>query len=378
MITELRISNFRSLGKDVLIKPQALSIFVGPNGSGKSNTLEAIAFLREAVVSGLPPAVTRLGGIDSVRRRSTGHPFNVEIVISLNLPSGQASYGFELTGDRIEEYRVKAERADVQHRSGRWSFRRTSARFDGPPGLAPRVSDDSLILGTLGADERFQPLVDALASVAIYKIFPDTLARPQIFDQARPMRPHGENWVSVLREAIRDHEVKNELVMGLKKLTSDIDDIRVERAAEYLVAEFKQSSQSRKAKRWFSAGQQSDGTLRFAGILTALLQRPPLAIVGIEEPELTVHPGALPLLFDFLRQASTTSQILVTTHSPILLDVADPSQDGIFVVERRDAVTQVERVSDKMLQPVQDRLLTLGELYVAGGLQLDLFDEDAA
>ena len=90
VISELRISNFRSLGPDTRLGFGAMTALVGPNGAGKSNALDALSFVRDAITLGLPAAVTHRGGIEVVRRRSHGHPFNVSIELDLSLPSGPA------------------------------------------------------------------------------------------------------------------------------------------------------------------------------------------------------------------------------------------------------------------------------------------------
>ena len=187
------------------------------------------------------------------------------------------------------------------------------------------------------------------------------------------MKRHGENWVSILRELLKK-DARTDLISGLRKLTGDIEDARVTSAAGFLVTEFKQlvPHDRNKRKKWFAAGRQSDGTLRVAGLLTALLQQPTMPVVGIEEPELTVHPGALPMVYDYLVQASEVSQVLITTHSPIILDVADIKKDQVFVVERGNGQTAVRRVSDQQLAPVREKLLSLGDLYLSGDLQLPL------
>ena len=104
--------------------------------------------------------------------------------------------------------------------------------------------------------------------------------------------------------------------------------------------------------------------------MSALLQEPPLALIGIEEPELTVHPGALPLLIDFLRQASRRSQVVITTHSPELLDLLEAQE--VRVVERKDGVTTVGPMRQQQQGTVRDGLLKLGELMVTEGLQQEL------
>lgn len=127
------------------------------------------------------------------------------------------------------------------------------------------------------------------------------------------MQEHGENWTSILK-SMRPKSWKPDLLAALSKIAGDIDDVRVEQLGSYQVVQLRHGSNGH--ERWFDASQESDGTLRCAGILTALLQEPPLSLVGIEEPELTIHPGAISVLYDFFVEASKHSQVLLTTHSP--------------------------------------------------------------
>lgn len=367
MIRSILISNYRSLGREVRLQPARLCVLVGPNGAGKSNVLDALTFVRDAVVQGLPAAITHRGGIQSVRRKSSrGKPHNVEVEVQMQLPDDtEGSYGFVITGAGAEGYRVKSESA----RCGDATFERDGENWSGPDGLAPRMNGESLTLPALGGDARFKPLVEYLSHMMVYSIFPDTLRGPQKFDSTRPMKGHGENWLSVLRDLLRTDE-REELLKGLLALSGDIEDIKVTSAAGYLVAQFKQ--RIGKKASWLDASSQSDGTLRVAGLLTSLLQQPTPPVICVEEPELTVHPGALPMIFDYLRQASEVSQVIVTTHSPVMLDVVDIDNESVFMVGRQGGETQIRAVSAHELEPVRAGLLTLGDSLIAGDLQLEL------
>ncbi|MDJ0766472.1 MAG: AAA family ATPase [Myxococcota bacterium] len=376
MIRRLVVSNYRSLGPNLELRPGPLSIFIGPNGSGKSNYFDTLSFVRDAVMQGLPAAITHRGGIDAVRRRSSGRPFDIHIELELMIGSYPCRYGFTITGDRLEEYRVKSEIAKIKDEEGVCDFHREGDDWLGPEGLTPRMDEQSLALTALGGSKRFKPLVDFLSQITVYSIFPDTLRVPQKFDPVRPMARHGENWMTILRDLTKSN-LKDDLVAGLKKLTGDIEDVRVRSGSGHLFAEFKQSAKAKKGKgkRWFEASQQSDGTLRVAGLLTALLQEPHLPVIAIEEPELTVHPGVLPMLYEYLQQASEVSQILITTHSPIILDLLMLERDSVFVVNRVDGKTQIKVVTENQLKPVRESLLRLGDLFLSGDLQLSLFDD---
>ncbi len=376
MIRRLKVSNFRSLDRDVQVEPGRIAFFVGPNGAGKSNLLDVLSFVREAVTVGLPAAVTSRNGIGAVRRHSRGHPHPVRVGLELDLDGRPAAYGFVIVGDSRSEYRVGQEQAEVTTEQGeRVVFERRGDTWRAPQGLHPRVDDQSLALTALGGVEPFRSLHEALSRMVVYAVFPNNLEVPQRFDTARPMRRHGENWVSALKDLLRDPDAREQLVTALGKVAGDIEDVRVTPAGGHLVAEFKQAGASDREKRWFDAGQQSDGTLRVAGLLTALLQRPPLPVVGIEEPELTVHPGVLPVIWDFFLQAAEVSQILVTTHSPALLDAIDVERVRLFSVERRGGRTAVRRVGGEHLDPIKKGLYRAGDLLLSGDLQLPLFQD---
>ncbi len=367
MIRKLSVSNYRSLDEQVTTSLGPFTAFVGRNGSGKSNVVDAFNFLRDAMHLGLGGAITHRNGVAAIRRWSNGRPFNVRIGVEVDFDGGSGAYEFELAGDKQAECRVKREEASVSRGGERHQLRVEAGRWTGPAGLLPQVDEASLALPAVGGDERFRPLLEALKSVAVYSVFPDTLRQPQKYNPERPMLRHGENWASVLQDQ-PEHSWKPELVAVLRKLAGDIEDVRIAKAAGYLVAEFLHTSGSR--KKWFGADQESDGTLRVAGIVSALLQQPPLALVGVEEPELTVHPGALPLVVDFLRQASRTSQVVITTHSPELLDLLEVEE--IRVVERRDGTTTVRPMDAGQKQSVRAGLLKLGELMVAEGLRQEM------
>ncbi|MDX9981172.1 MAG: AAA family ATPase [Lentisphaeria bacterium] len=366
MITDLKVSNFRSLGEDVHVRFGNFTVLVGPNGSGKSNVVDALRFVADALQMGLSGAVTMRHGIGAVRRWIAGHPFNLAIEVQVSFPQGYGRYEFELTGAKAEEYRVIRESAEVWGPAGQHRFRIDRGEWkEGPDGLRPPIDDTSLALNAVGGDVRFKPLVHELQGVAIYSIFPDTLRVPQKYSPLKPMSRHGDNWVSILRDQPKD-TWKPDLIVALERLTGDIIDLKVSPAASYLVAQFRHRSDT-KVLKWFDGAQESDGTLRFAGIITALLQDPPVPVIGIEEPELTIHPGAVPLLVDYLKDASKRSQVIVTTHSPELLDRVDESD--VRVVQRIDGVSAVATLHHRQLEAVRRGLLTLGELVRTEGLE---------
>jgi len=373
MIYQVTLSNFRSLGSDVTLALKPLTALVGINGSGKSNVGDALRFLSECLRDGLDTAVTRRNGIGSLIRWSSGRPFDLGLAVSVSNARGAGNWSFTLAQESGGAFFVKSELAEWFPRDIDGRFKSFGQRFevsDGkwvvrPNSLDPKLERTALALPLIAGDSRFHELAAELRNVAIYQIFPDKLREPQKPSPARPMLEHGENWTSILK-AMEASTWKPELLAALSRIVGDIDDIKVSQLGGYQAVSFRHGQVGNR-ERWFDASQESDGTLRCAGILTALLQAPPLTLIGVEEPELTVHPGAIPVLYDFFRQAAQSSQVLLTTHSPELLDLL--AVDEVRVVERREGVTQVAPLAEEQREAVKSSLMTAGELMRAEGLR---------
>jgi predicted ATPase len=120
----------------------------------------------------------------------------------------------------------------------------------------------------------------------------------------------------------------------------------------------------------------SDGTLRALGVLVALFQAPanahqPYRLVGIEEPEMALHPAASGVLTDSLQDASRYSQVLVTSHSPDLLDDQSISDEAIIAVVAEHGDTKIGRLDEAGRSALQDHLYTAGELLRMDQLRPD-------
>jgi hypothetical protein len=84
--------------------------------------------------------------------------------------------------------------------------------------------------------------------------------------------------------------------------------------------------------------------------------------VGIEEPEVALHPGAVGVLLDGLRDASRFTQVLVTSHSPDLLDDERITADCLLAVSNESGTTLVAPLDEAGRSALRDRLYTAGEL----------------
>lgn len=371
-LKRLTVSNYRSVGENVVIDFEPLTVLVGINGSGKSNLLDAPRFVAQALSDGLENAVEERHGFDSMLRDVGGTRGPVTIRLELEHPDWNSDYSIELRSsardrdnfsvhrEHLEVFDRATQRTDWLTKNSRGNVKTTWSGLDSP--VRDRLN---LTLLAVGGDERVEPVVTALRAVETYALFPEELRRPHPPSQRDYLSKFGGNWPSIVRR-VMDTEAARDLRLSLDRVTGDIIALRARRlGAGFLVAEFGHARPDG-STQWFDAARESDGTLRVAGILTALVQQPPLLMIGIEEPEQTVHAGVLPVLVDFLRETSSMSLVVVTTHSPELLDLIPP--EGIRVVDRIDGTTRVGRLDVSQLALVKRQLATPGELLRTQGL----------
>lgn len=113
------------------------------------------------------------------------------------------------------------------------------------------------------------------------------------------------------------------------------------------------------------ATRLSDGTLRYLCLLAILCHPKPPPLVCIEEPELGLHPDVLPDLAKLMLSASERCQLIVTTHSDILVDALTETPESVIVCEKQDGRTRMQRLDSKELTQWLDRY-RLGELWLKG------------
>lgn len=109
----------------------------------------------------------------------------------------------------------------------------------------------------------------------------------------------------------------------------------------------------------------SDGTLRYLCLLAILCDPEPPPLICIEEPELGLHPDILPKLADLLMAASERTQLIVTTHSDILVDAMTEWPEAVVVCEKQEGQTHMKRLRKEDLAPWLDKY-RLGQLWIDG------------
>jgi AAA domain, putative AbiEii toxin, Type IV TA system len=243
---------------------------------------------------------------------------------------------------------------------------------DAPSGLRPRIQPDRLALTVLSAADEFRAVFDFVAGMRFYSLVPDHIRELQDPDTGLVLKHDGSNAASVLREIrARNTEDYERICRLLEKVVPGTVGVDPDHVGSKETLRFRQNVGTKDP--WtFPALNMSDGTLRVLGLLLAVFQRPSPPLIVIEEPESTVHPGAVDVLMDVFTEGTHRSQLLVTTHSPDILDSEKITDNDIRVVTTAAGRTSVSRVSPDGREAVRRGLYSPGELLRANSLKPDL------
>ena len=233
-----------------------------------------------------------------------------------------ASYAFELRAVKDHGFKVVQEQCVVMRKDGSkdWFRRRGQVFRSSRRSIEPAPTEDALVLPLVGGHRRFRTVHRCLAEMAVYRIDPAVLREMQDPDGGTRLHPDGRNAASVLREIWSRREEDGERICEiLASIVPHTVEVNPKRRGNKLALEFLQDWERSEPVRLEAFGM-SDGTLRASGLLVAVFQRPAPFVLVIEEPEATMHPGALGAVLDLLRHAGRSTHVIVTTHSPGALD----------------------------------------------------------
>ena len=374
-ITKIIIKRFRSFPAATLTFDNPLFI-VGQNGSGKSNLADVFSFVSEAMAAPLQAVFDRRGGISAVRNRSSGqrsYPPNLGLAFEFGPINGiqGGRYAFEVKALPNYGYRIVREQCLVRKQDGsRWWFDRMERWTSNAKGLTPALEPSALSLPLVAGDERFAPIFRVLGAMRVYSIEPGRLREMQDPDSGVTLKPDGGNAASVLQELLRgENASKNraEINRILESIVPATKAVSPKKHGNKLSMSFSQEWGFEK-KLTFDAFNMSDGTLRSLGLIMAVFQKPSPSVLVIEEPEATIHPGALGAILDLIRKAAKTMQVVVTTHSPDLLDAKWITDQNLRIVSWEAGASHLLLPSEATRQAMQAHLMGAGELLRSNGL----------
>jgi predicted ATPase len=363
-------------------------VLVGPNASGKTTFLDVIAFLGQLMSEDVEAVVgERTSNFYDLLWQRTGHQFELAIEAKipatfLDLLAERDTVRYEITlgiDPESQELGIQKEavyldpktalqgtRCVVLKTAGQDIF---SSEVDAKEGPFPlKLGPRNSALRNLPSDESKFPvslwLRDLLAT-GVQQITLNSLLlrRPSPPGQARTFKPDGSNlpWVIADLER-RSPERKSQWIAHLQTSLPDLEDIstieRPEDRHRYLVIRYRGSLE-------IPSWMVSDGTLRMLA-LTLPAYLPDLGgIYLIEEPENGIHPRAIETVYQSLSSVYG-AQVLLATHSPIILNLVEPEQVLCFS-KTPEGATDIVRGSEHPALAWRKET-NLGLLFAAGVL----------
>lgn len=349
------VQHFKSLDDIRVDFSHPITVIVGRNAAGKTNLVDALCFASETVQeigSRKVKSIIKRGGIERIRQKglssSENHPIKIQLEFSADAEKSLA------TTATIEVNVAPAG-------TGISKIEVTSSEDDD------------------GSQERW------VAGWRHANIYPNTLRQlssPHLPEDRFLLLEDGSNWASVvqdMRTTDTGRAAMEDIIETMRLAVPGFLDIQVEPVNNYLVPHFIFETSGEEVK--FDPQQLSDGTLRLFALLLSIhqqwapdwqtdgqLQAPELIL--IDEPENTIYPGAMGILVDAIREASETTQFIITTHSPDFVRHFKPEE--IRIATSVAGRTQFARINRQQTESIKEHLLTIDEFMRAEGLQPEL------
>jgi len=372
-VRRVTLKNYRSIA-DCSVDLGSLTFLVGPNGSGKSNFLDSLRLVSDSLRTTLDHALRDRGGVQEVRRRSAGHPTHFSIRLDFLYGASAGHYAFTLGARKGGTYVVQSEecRVVVGELGGtehHYVVKEGKLSSSSEP-VTPPVSRDRLYLVAAAGLPVFRPVYDGISNMGFYNLVPDRIRALQASDAGLLLHRDGSNIASVVARMQRNHPRDKRIIEDyLSRVVPGVMGVQHETVGPMETLTFKQKVAGSDLPWSFPASNMSDGTLRALGVLVALFQAGDVAdegvvqsLIGIEEPEAALHPAAAGVLRDSLVDAAGRKQVIVTSHSPELLDDASLRFDSLLAVDASEGRTRIGPLDAAGRYALQESLYTAGEL----------------
>ena len=383
LIRHLRPRNFLSFGPDNAgISLQPLNLFIGPNGSGKSNLIEAISLMRAAPKEFRD--VTRKGGgvAEWIWKGQPKSPASVEWVVGYRegrkplrhaVAFHPVAQAFSLDDERVEDSEARSACEDdvcfyYRYQRGQPAV---NTLKEGQRRLAKdTIEPDRSILAQRRDPETYPELAWLAQNYEKVRIYREwAFGRSAVFREPQKADVRNDTLeedfsnlgLYLNRLKTRSPAAKKAILAGLKDLYDGITDFDVLIEGGTVQVFFTEEDFVIPATRL------SDGTLRYLCLLAILCDPEPPPLICIEEPELGLHPDILPKVADLLHAASQLTQIIVTTHSDILVDAMTETPECVVVCEKHEGKTEMIRLSPPELKTWLEKY-RLGQLWIEGQL----------
>jgi predicted ATPase len=390
------VENFRTLTR-MQLQLGPLTVLVGPNAAGKSNVLRVFEFLADVARAGIEPTVDARGGYEEIAYRGGDHTLSGMRISLEGIWSEHASeaspdeYSLNLlrrrkAGDTRGLYDFSRRERFVLHteREAESAFElfQDTARIESAvPGEQPSRPPELARMAT-GLDQGTLPLPPEGASATAIRGLAKHLTDVRVFDAdvraARRPSPVGfpgqllandaSNLADFLLELRKDTDAWSRLLEDVTTLVPSIEDIDVQPTRGHS-ARVGVQLKERNLRGRTSLADASFGTVRILCLFALLHDPHPPVMTCIEEVDHGLHPHALQLVAERMREASERTQLIATTHAPVLVNELTPEE--VVICERDEkGASRIPATSTELMHEVVEAAegLPLGDLWFSGAL----------
>lgn len=386
---EIALKNFLSFGPDVDPVPlQPLNVLIGPNGSGKSNFIESFELLR-ATPADLAGFVRQGGGAAEFvwKGPNGGGPSCISAVVNEVTNVGPLRYRLEFTetAQRLEVIDEVVEETTPRYQDKPdvyfyYRFQR------GHPVMNMRQPGKTGLIQRNLRREDLDPQQSVLSQRRDPDLYPEVTGVAQAFSRIAIFREWSFGRQVPLRQPQPADLPTDVLLPDLRNLGLVLNDLehsdRWKRLTDLLrlfLPRFSHLSTRIQAghvqlyvhedglRAPIPATRLSDGAIRFIALLAVLVRPETASLICIEEPELGLHPDAVQQLASLLVDTSKTTQLVVTTHSDVLVSALTETPESVLVTEQLGNATHVIRLESEKLRFWLDQY-ALGEIWRIGQL----------
>ena len=345
-ITHVTAHNWRNF-KNLDFAVADRLLIVGPNAAGKSNLLDLFRFLGDISRKGggLAAALEARGGLSRARCLFARNNHKGELAIMVDLRDGEDEWRYELA--------IKGKKGGHNHpivvreivtRNGSELLSRPDANDDRDPDQLTQTH-----LEQISANQEFRPIAEYFAKVNYFHLVPQMIrypqaggASPRVFGSsmiadmnATPVRTR-QAWFRRIERALQS------AVPGFETLRLEVD----KAGQPHLIAGYRNWRRNPSEQ---NETDFSDGTLRLIGLLWTIISSPANGgVMLLKEPELSLNAAVVQKLASLLAMAQrgTSMQVILSTHSPELLDDEGIRPGEVLVLQVTSAATVANQLSD--------------------------------
>ena len=369
LIEKIRLRNILSFGdKGEEIELQPLNIIIGQNSSGKSNLVDVIKLLNSATINGaFLKQIIKGGGIGEwIWKGKKQEDTAIISIIAGNRVHEKLTVTYKIIFE--ESYGGRFRIVDeIITKNGEQYYLRENLVGDNKK--LEKLSEQETILSKMEAIDMFGEGWFLSESLSEMKFFTELdtnrgtdIRKPQIPDSPNDfLEEDASNLALVLNDLEHRGDTKDKIVENLKKFNPRIKDYSIKILGGTVQLFIREEG----LRKTISAIRFSDGTLRYLCLLAILCHPEPPPLICIEEPETGLHPDILPTIAELMIEASQRTQLIVTTHSDILVSAFSEIPEAVLVCEKDEDGTHFKRLEkDKLKAWLKE--YELGDLWLRG------------